>query len=51
MSTLVSYGRGVGVVLATGMDTELGKIAKSLDSSERIKTPLEVKMEGLAKTL
>ena len=51
MSTLVSYGRGVGVVLATGMDTELGKIAKSLDSSERIKTPLELKMESLAKTL
>lgn len=50
-STLVSYGRATGIVIATGMDTEIGKIAQSLDTQEQLKTPLEIKMEDLGKKL
>ena len=34
MSTLSTYGRGTGIVVATGMETQIGKIAKMLDSEE-----------------
>ena len=50
MSTLVTYGRGVGVVIATGMNTEVGKIAGILDD-DQTKTPLEVRLTQLGKTL
>src|SRR5699024_3375556 len=43
MSTLTTYGRGVGVVARTGMNTEIGKIAKMLDKQEKDMTPLQVK--------
>ncbi|MGC9088939.1 MAG: calcium-translocating P-type ATPase, PMCA-type [Caldisericia bacterium] len=49
-STIV-YGRGEGVVFATGLNTEIGKIGKSLTEMEEEKTPLEVKLDQLGKTL
>jgi len=47
----VTYGRGTGVVYATGMDTEMGKIATLLDVTDEGKTPLQEKLNSLAKSL
>ena len=49
-STLV-YGRGKAVVVATGMDTEMGKIGNAIALAEEGKTPLEIKLEQLSKIL
>ena len=51
MSTIAIYGRGEGVVVATAMDTEIGKIAKILDEDENMLTPLQIKLEEFGKTL
>ena len=51
MSTMATYGRGEGVVVATAMETEIGKIAKILDEYENTLTPLQVKLDELGKTL
>lgn len=51
MSTLVTYGRGEGVVVATGMETEMGKIAKILDDDTDDLTPLQKRLEELGKTM
>lgn len=51
MSTLVTYGRGEGVVVATAMDTEMGKIAKILDEDIEEMTPLQKRLEELGKIL
>lgn len=51
MSTLVTYGRGVGIVVNTGMNTQIGKIAKMLDSEDENTTPLQKKLAELGKTL
>jgi Ca2+-transporting ATPase len=49
--TVITYGRGVGVVVATGMSTELGRIANLLQETEKIKTPLQVKLDVMGKRL
>ena len=51
MSTLATYGRGTGIVIATGMDTQIGKIAKMLDAEGENTTPLQKKLAQLGKTL
>ncbi|HOG77066.1 MAG TPA: cation-translocating P-type ATPase [Anaerolineaceae bacterium] len=50
-ATLVSYGRGHGVVVATGMETQIGMIADMLQSVDDGKTPLQNKLDKLGKTL
>ena len=50
-SSLVTYGRGKGVVVETGMTTEVGKIAGMLDSTDEQITPLQEKLNKLGKTL
>ena len=51
MGSTVVYGRGTAVVTATGMDTEMGKIADALSQAEDGKTPLQMKLAQLSKIL
>ncbi len=51
MSTLITYGRGKGLVVGTGMNTQLGIIAEMLQSFENEETPLQQKLEHLGKVL
>ncbi|HHX59787.1 MAG TPA: HAD-IC family P-type ATPase, partial [Epulopiscium sp.] len=51
MSTLATYGRGEGVVVATAMETEIGKIAKILDEDTNEMTPLQKRLDELGKVL
>lgn len=51
MSTLVTYGRGIGVVVNTGMNTEIGKIADLLNKEDDNTTPLQRRLASLGKTL
>ena len=51
MSCPISYGRGTGIVIGTGMNTEMGKIANMLTNSEDEETPLQKKLAVLSKQL
>ncbi len=50
-SSLVTYGRGKGIVVETGMNTEVGKIAGMINQTEKQETPLQQKLNALGKTL
>ena len=50
-SSLVTYGRGKGIVVETGMTTEVGKIAGMLNNTTEQETPLQKKLNKLGKTL
>jgi P-type Ca2+ transporter type 2C len=51
MGTLVSYGRGKGIVVSTGMHTQIGMIAEMLQAVEHEATPLQRRLDQLGKTL
>lgn len=51
MSTLATYGRGEGVVVATAMETEIGKIAQILDEDNEDMTPLQKRLDELGRIL
>ena len=50
-SSLITYGRGKGIVVDTGMNTEVGKIAGMLNETEKQETPLQARLNSLGKTL
>ena len=51
MGSTVVYGRGAAVITATGMDTEMGKIADALAMAEEGQTPLQIKLSQLSRIL
>lgn len=51
MGTVITYGRGKGMVCATGMDTQMGNIAAMLNEEEDEETPLQRKLDSLGKVL
>ncbi|QIL51063.1 cation-translocating P-type ATPase [Weissella coleopterorum] len=51
MNSNVTYGRGLGIITGTGMSTEVGHIAGMLESTEATKTPLQVNLSKLGKSL
>ena len=50
-SSLVTYGRGKGIVVETGMNTEVGRIAEMITDTVQNETPLQIKLDKLGKTL
>lgn len=50
-STAITYGRGVGIVVATGQETEMGRIASSLTTIKQEQTPLQQNLNRLGKVL
>ncbi len=51
MGSTVVYGRATAVVLGTGMNTEMGKIATALQNAQEMQTPLQIKLSQLSKIL
>ncbi|HHY38412.1 MAG TPA: cation-translocating P-type ATPase [Clostridia bacterium] len=51
MGTKVTRGRGRAIVVATGMDTQIGRIAGMIKSSDKESTPLEKRLEGLGRAI
>ena len=51
MATHITYGRGKAVITSTGMGTEFGKVAKMVQSVEKVDTPLKQKLTKFAKKL
>lgn len=51
MSTPITYGRGEGIVVGTGLNTEIGRIASLLSSEEEGQTPLQKRLADLSKLL
>jgi Ca2+-transporting ATPase len=51
LSTLTTYGRGEGIVVATAMDTEIGKIATILEEDDSEMTPLQKRLDELGRIL
>lgn len=51
MGTIVASGRGIMIIEKIGMETEIGKIGKTISEIKEEKTPLQEKLEGFAKTL
>ncbi len=51
MGTLINYGRGRGIVVNTGMRTEIGRIAEMLQAVKEEPTPLQQRLDGLGRTL
>ncbi len=51
MTTIVATGTGLGVVVSTGMKTEVGHIADMMANTEETKTPMQERMDTIAKTL
>lgn len=51
MNSNVTYGRGRGIVIGTGMQTEVGRIANMLENAEKSETPLQTNLRQLGKAL
>jgi len=49
--TVVTYGRGTGIVVRTGMDTEIGKIASMIQETDEEQTPMQKRLDKLGKIL